>query len=268
MNFRSDEVYLVLGKSKSGKTELASYFARNFKSVVIYETLLKKNYMNIHGIKSTANPKDISLFQKQGEKGKAPLPFYMKIKFYLRDHLTLLDPVITELFKRRDTFFILEESQMLFRIGKNPSQVQTAMLRAGAHDWAIGQCYLTQKISDLNKIVLTQMNHCFFFQTWLKNDIDYICENFGEQCRDILPRLRHVENDNPADHEFLYVRDSIPRFIGYLDGNQIKIVRSIEQEVNPTTANEEKEMKQENENQIEVNETKDSEMRGVQAQTV
>jgi hypothetical protein len=228
MNFRSDEVYLFFGKSKSGKTQLASYFASQFSSVVVYETLLKpKNYLSVSGIKETKLINDISLVTKLKD-GKV-IPFYKKIKFYPMSLKEIFfDQFISALFKRRDTFVILEEAQLLFRIGKNPSELVQGFLRAGGHDWALGQAFLTQRIGDLNKIVLTQLNHAFIFKTSVPNDLEYIEDCFGNHAKEIVENLRTIgESTRPEDHEFLYIRDFEPVAIGYLNGNELKFTEQI-----------------------------------------
>lgn len=229
MNFRSDHVYILFGKSNSGKTHLAGYIANNLPSVAIFETLLKRTtYRNIANLKNTFNVKDISLCDVTNDAKQKP--FYPKIRFYPRDlDNETIDSFCTELLKRRDTLGIFEETQMIFPNRKNPSKTQTMLLRAGGHDWAVGQVYMTQRISDCNKLTHAQYNHAFFFKCTLSNDLDYIEENWGSTVRNEIPKLRHQINNNPQDHEFVYCNDQDYAAVCYLDGNQIKTVRMLSQ---------------------------------------
>ncbi len=231
--FRSDEIYLLFGKSKSGKTKLGEFFAFNFKNVVVYETLLKpKNYLNLQNLKQTRNIADIALATQTKEGGS--IPFYPKVKFYpvqLTDDA--FDQFVNALFKRRDSFVIIEEASLIFPNNKKPTQVAQGFLRAGGHDWALGQAYLTQRIGDLNKLLLVQLNHAFFFRTNISNDLDYIQDNFGERTAEIIANLKHVDDStNPEDHEFLYAKDMLPVAKGYLDGNALKFTEMIDSDSN------------------------------------
>lgn len=120
-------------------------------------------------------------------------------------------------------------------------------MRAGGHDWALGQAYLTQRVGDLNKLLLVQLNHAFFFRTNISNDLDYIKDNFGNQATEIISNLRHVDDStDPQDHEFLYVKDFLPVAVGYLQGNEIKFTKLLNNNDDKKIKNSEMRSMQEN----------------------
>ncbi len=160
MKIQSTDLITVAGQTRSGKSTLAKYLARQIQAAGI----------------------DVVVFD--------PMAEYIEFTSYIpkSDSPAELDLFCAQAWARGNTFIIVDESELYLAEKKAlPRHVFRCVLRGGHR--GIGMMFITKRIALLSKNCFALSHHIFLFRIFAPNDINYIAQFCPRTVTEKLRRL-------------------------------------------------------------------------------
>lgn len=167
LRLKSDGIYIIIGTRGSGKTTLAKWLIDLLRKydvkILVYDYL--KEYGNLK-----SNNVEIHYANLHDEKD--------------------FDKVLERILKNGNIFFVVEEADKFFNVRENLTGNKSELIHRGRH-YGIGGLFITRRIANLNKDVVSQADLIFSFYQFLPNDIEYLREFIGDYVYQLTKLKEH-----------------------------------------------------------------------------
>lgn len=167
MIFEATDVFLFLGRRRSGKSHLASRVSGAYPRKIIFDTL--GEYSDSHGYVCHS----FEDFCKKILETENSDSFTIIYQFDVEnsDQTEEFNHAMRILWYRGNVFVLVEEVQNFASTHSLPHWLRQSLF-TGRHR-NMGLAFTTQRPGECHKSIISQANHCFFGSLHEKNDLDY-----------------------------------------------------------------------------------------------
>lgn len=189
MAFEPTDVFIFLGRRRSGKSHLAKRVSGAYPRKVIFDTL--GEYDSSDGTLCL----DFDDFCKKVLETEKSDSFTLIYQFDIEssDQTEEFNEAMRVLYYRGDVFVLIEEVQNFASTHSMPHWLRQALFTGRHRHLALG--FTTQRPGECHKSIVSQANHCFFGSLHEKNDTEY--------CKTVLGSNAQLLAGLP-EREFIY----------------------------------------------------------------